>query len=60
MIEIKDRRFGCSKHNIDYRISCEECNEKWANFEKVTSAMIEDSQEKEVRNEKQMPVSRDR
>lgn len=42
------KEFGCKDHDIDYRICCEECGEKWGKFTKVTSAMIEDNNQDEV------------
>ncbi|MEK0326687.1 MAG: hypothetical protein QQN63_13395 [Nitrosopumilus sp.] len=37
----------CVQHGIDYRIACEECDEKWGMFTKITSASIEDNNQDE-------------
>jgi hypothetical protein len=29
------KEFSCSKHEIDYRICCEECQDKWKLFIKM-------------------------
>jgi hypothetical protein len=39
--------YTCSEHGIDFRICCEECNEKWAVFKKITDASIEDNPKEE-------------
>jgi len=45
---INGSKFECAKHGIDYRILCEECGLKWAYWQKVISASIEDNNKKEL------------
>ena len=42
--------FECKQHGIDYRIACEDCNEKWAKFEKVMIDIAENNNSDEVIN----------
>lgn len=41
-------RYSCAEHDIDYRISCDECNVKWAKFTKVMDASIDDNNSDEM------------
>lgn len=49
-MKIKDgmKEYGCKDHGIDYRICCEECNEKWTKFKKIADAIVEDNNQDEV------------
>ncbi len=38
--------FLCSKHDLDYRIACEECNDKFIKFLELTKETIKDNRKK--------------
>jgi len=40
MKNIPGDTFECKKHGLDYRICCEECQEKYEKFSIVTQRMI--------------------
>ncbi len=46
---IDGKRFMCEKHGLSYRILCEECQEKFEKFNKISLKIIEENRR---RNEK--------
>ena len=39
-MKIEGKQFMCKKHGLDYRIACEECQEKYEKFSKVIKKTI--------------------
>ena len=42
--------FECKQHGIDYRIACEDCNEKWLKFAEVMVEISEEAESAEITN----------
>ena len=55
MITVDGKHFQCGKHGIDYRICCEECQEKHEKFSKLTLRMRLDVVEKNYTKEAKWP-----
>ena len=45
MKDVDGKELMCSKHEIDYRITCDECQEKYKKFSKIAREMAKSNEQ---------------